>query len=283
MNRILSSFQTAADLYQHDNGIWYAAQQQPLSYPSAGNDYCFEIEDKSFWFQHRNSCIVELVKMFPPRMHAPIIDVGGGNGFVAKGLLDAGWDVVVVEPGPAGARNARQRGLPHVVCATTNAAGFKNQSIAAIGLFDVLEHIEDDEGFLRHLHDLLEPGGVLYLTVPANPYAWSAEDVHAGHFRRYTRRTLSRVLADAGLGYQFMTSIFSWLLVPVLLLRAIPYRVAGAKVRREACNSMRSDHSLPLAAAPLVNAVNRWELNRLSIRRPFPVGCSLLCAAQRHS
>jgi hypothetical protein len=45
-----------------DDGIWRAGEQEPISYPQEGNDRCFEIEDKSFWFQHRNACIVELVK-----------------------------------------------------------------------------------------------------------------------------------------------------------------------------------------------------------------------------
>lgn len=80
-----------------------------------GNDQCFGIENKSFWFQHRNTCIVELVQKFPPRGNGPILDVGGGDGFVAKGLMDAGWDVVLVAPGPVGARNAKARCLHNII------------------------------------------------------------------------------------------------------------------------------------------------------------------------
>jgi len=61
-------------------GIWYATHQETVSYPTDGNDECFGIEDSSFWFRHRNSCIVELVKMFPPQGSGPIFDVGGGTG-----------------------------------------------------------------------------------------------------------------------------------------------------------------------------------------------------------
>jgi len=221
----------ASGLKLGNDGIWCASAQEAVSYPVEGNDRCFEIEDKSFWFQHRNACIIELVKKFPPRGNGPIFDVGGGNGFVAKGLMDAGWDVVLVEPGPAGARNAKARGLQNVVCATTQAARFDPSCMPAIGVFDVVEHIGDDVAFLRHLHDLLEPGGMLYLTVPAYNFLWSSADVSAGHFRRYDLRTLRRKLEGAGLVPVFASYFFRFLPLSVFLFRSLPFRLGmGAKV-----------------------------------------------------
>jgi SAM-dependent methyltransferase len=192
-----------------EDGIFYAKASGAISYPEEGNEACFQIEDQSFWFRHRNDCIRELVRNFPPRGRGPIFDVGGGNGFVAKGLVDAGWDVVLVEPGPSGARNAKKRGLEHVICGTTHTAGFKNGSLPAIGVFDVVEHVEDDLCFLHHLRDLLEPGGIIYLTVPTYNFLWSHEDVNAGHFRRYTVGGMNKKLAEAGLEPVFGTYIFS--------------------------------------------------------------------------
>jgi hypothetical protein len=51
------------------------------------------VEDSSYWFGHRNARIVELVRQFPP--NGLIFDIGGGNGFVAKGLEEAGFATVV--------------------------------------------------------------------------------------------------------------------------------------------------------------------------------------------
>jgi hypothetical protein len=76
-----------------DDGIYFAAESGAISYPEEGNEACFEVEDRSFWFRYRNACIAEMVRNFPPEGKGPIFDVGGGNGFVAKGLMDAGWDV----------------------------------------------------------------------------------------------------------------------------------------------------------------------------------------------
>ena len=49
------------------DGIWYAAQTDAISYPDEASAAHFTIEDQSFWYQHRNNCIVELIKAFPWR------------------------------------------------------------------------------------------------------------------------------------------------------------------------------------------------------------------------
>jgi len=222
-NNLISLFNYASYISRSSDGIWYANKAETVSYPSEGNDQCFEIEDMSFWFQHRNACIIELVKRFPPGGKGPIFDVGGGNGFVAKGLVAAGWDVVLVEPGPAGARNARKRGLQHVVCATIKSAEFYFGSMAAIGVFDVVEHIKDDFSFLENLRDLLQPKGMLYLSVPAYRSLWSNEDTEAGHFYRYTCAKLKKKLHNAGMLPVFCTYIFAMLPLPIFLFRTLPH------------------------------------------------------------
>ena len=131
------------------DGIWYAGSDEAVSYPSDGHDACAQIEDSSFWFKHRNACIIAAVQTHPPAVGDTIFDIGGGNGFVSLGLMKAGFEVAVVEPGAAGALNARKRGIPTVVCATTSAAGFVRSSLGAVGLFDVIEHIERDVQFLN--------------------------------------------------------------------------------------------------------------------------------------
>ena len=52
-----------------EDGIYYSAASEAVSYPEAGNEACFQIEEQAFWFRHRNNCTRELVKNFPPRGH----------------------------------------------------------------------------------------------------------------------------------------------------------------------------------------------------------------------
>src|SRR5437879_1765583 len=155
----------AANLKQGTNGIWSARNLSKVSYPDEGNASCLGVEDTSFWFRHRNNCILEVVKSLPAA--TAFFDVGGGNGYVAKALQDTGLEVVLVEPGSTGALNARRRGVQHVIRASLEDTGFLPEVLPAVGLFDVLEHVEDDRAFIRTVRNYLSPGGMVYLTVPA--------------------------------------------------------------------------------------------------------------------
>ena len=60
---------------------------------------------------------------------------------------------------------------------------------------NVLEHIEDDTSVLRHLLSLLRPAGTLFLLVPAHPRLYSTFDKAAGHYRRYSKHDVARIVA----------------------------------------------------------------------------------------
>jgi len=207
--------------------------------------------------------------------------VGGGNGFVAKGLIDAGWDVVLVEPGLSGARNAKKRGLEHVICGTTHSAGFKNGSLPAIGVFDVVEHIEDDLGFLHHLWDLLEPGGMLYLTVPAYNFLWSHLDENAGHFRRYTLGSMGKRFREAELKPIYQTYIFGYFPLAVLLLRTVPFRLGFAK-KVDYGEKAKSDHSQKKGfLGSILERYFEFEVNQIRSKKTLEVGGSCLFVVKR--
>ena len=63
---------------------------------------------------------------------------------------------------------------------------------------NVLEHICDHERALKNIKEILKPGGKLVLLVPCNPAIYSGLDEELGHYRRYTRDELNRVLGVAG-------------------------------------------------------------------------------------
>jgi SAM-dependent methyltransferase len=251
-----------------ESGIYFVHTSDKISYPDEYNELCFEVEDNSFWFIHRNNCIIEMIKNYRSSSDGLIFDIGGGNGFVAKGLLNAGLEVVLVEPGPAGAMNAKKRGVPHVICATTHTAKFKPGTIPAIGVFDVVEHIEDDIGFLNHLWELLIPGGMLYLTVPAYQLLWSQEDVEGGHFRRYTLSNLKKKILHSGFDISYSSYIFSYLPLFVFLLRTLPYKLN--LVKSPASDSIEQDHSSPKGiGSKILNLFHNWELKKIRIRKKY--------------
>jgi SAM-dependent methyltransferase len=266
----------APGLELREDGIWYSPDAQPVSYPAEGHVACIALEDGSFWFRHRNRCIVAAVRAFPPPDGGTIFDIGGGNGFVARGLLDAGFDTVLLEPGTAGAHNAQRRGVPQIICATTETAQLRDDSLPAVGLFDVIEHIEDDVAFLKSLRAKLRRGGRLYATVPAYQALWSKDDVHAGHFRRHTRDSIARTIASAGFETDFATHIFRPLPLPIFLFRALPDRL-GIASSREKRKRNESEHQV--SGGTISRALDRVlasEVREISAARPIRFGGSCL-------
>lgn len=265
-----------------DDGIWYSdGAEQAVSFPVDGNEKFFSVEEKSFWFTHRNQCIASVVKAFQPPGNGPIFDIGGGNGFVSAGLFEEGFEVAVVEPGRTGASNAKRRGLEHVICATTDAAAFKPQSLPAVGLFDVLEHVPDDAAYLRALNRLLIAEGRLYLTVPAYAFLWSEKDVLLGHFRRYALGDITHLLRSTGFHIDFASYFFRFLPLPIFALRTVPYKLGLSRKETNAKN-VYGDHATKGGLGDrMVKTLLRPEVGLLAAKRPMSFGGSCLVVARR--
>ena len=271
----------APSLQQSADGIWYSPQEVATSYPADGNSDCFAVEDGSFWFKHRNTCIAEVASAFPPADNGAIFDIGGGNGFVSKGLINAGFTVVLVEPGRTGVTNAKKRGITNVICATSQTAGFREKSLSAAGLFDVLEHIEDEQAFLRSIHALLKDAAPLYLTVPAYNFLWSHEDVAAGHFRRYTLKQLTAVLKSAGFELLYASYIFRFLPLPIFMLRAIPWHLGLAKPTHDS-DKTKQEHAAPNGSAVhILNRLLSAEIANIRNQKTMHCGGSCLMVARK--
>jgi SAM-dependent methyltransferase len=63
---------------------------------------------------------------------------------------------------------------------------------------ETVEHVRDVQLFLSELRRVLRPGGELALTTPATPALVRPEDPLSPHLRRFTRRSLRRVLGELG-------------------------------------------------------------------------------------
>ena len=132
--------------------------------------------------------------------------------------------MVLVEPGGrlapprAGARTASD-----VVHAPLKEARFRDGALPAIGFFDVMEHIDDEQGFLCEIRRCLAADGRIYLTVPAGRWLWSDDDVQAGHYRRATRVPAAvPATKRAGFRLLFVSKMFSPLPLPLFLCRSLP-------------------------------------------------------------
>ena len=270
----------ADNLFLSDDGIWYSCNEKvEVSYPEEGNANSFEVEDNSFWFKHRNESIKAIVKYYSSEL-GTFFDIGGGNGYVAKCLQDSEIPVVLVEPGRIGALNASKRGVKNVVCSTFENAGFKKSSLDAVGLFDVVEHIDDDLQFMSSIHSFLKQDGKVFITVPSYQWLWSEEDVVAGHYRRHTVASLSRLLRDSGFRVEYASYFFCILPIAILLFRALPFKLGIQKKPNKVTTGTDHKKKQGIIGSLLQSQFN-FEVSRLSRAKTFPFGGSILMVGKK--
>jgi SAM-dependent methyltransferase len=159
----------------------------------------------------------------------------------------------------------------------------------------VMEHVEDDLGFVTKMADAVRPGGHVIICVPGRPDLWGIEDEHVGHVRRYDRASLSDVLTRAGLRDVHVWSVA----VPVanLLFRLgnAMIRLSGEKRSTEAMSAREQTEEsgvrripfktvFPPAFRLLLNGYTMAPL--LALQRLFygsDMGLTLLAFGERRS
>ena len=222
----------------------------------------------SWWFDTRNLLIHKYVKSSPNMGY--LWDIGSGPGVVSSYLQNHDIPCIAVEPSRGGVLASAKRGVPSIE-SDLESLQIPDASVGGIGLFDVLEHIELRDDFLREIWRVLSPDGSLILTVPALNWLWSAADEHAGHFIRYSQRSIRRELAKNGFKIQRSQYFFASLVLPLLLLRALPYRLKFKQ-------PVNDETLLETNGGLLGKLVQHFEV-RLS--RFFSLGTSLIVVAQK--
>lgn len=231
------------------------------------------LEAGYWWFRARNRLLLWVLtsKILPFRT---FLEVGCGTGFVLQAIGEAfrSCELYGSEYFEAGLSFARER-VPYATFCQMDATEMdESDAYDAIGVFDVIEHIEKDLEVLINLSRALKGGGYLVITVPQHPFLWSEVDEKAYHVRRYTRSELLHKTTAAGLKVEYVTSFVS-LALPLLWLSRL-------RARDKKYDPM-SEFLLPAWQNRLLEAVMGLELGLLKLGLQFPVGGSLLLVGRK--
>ncbi len=210
-----------------------------------------------------------LLRWLGGRGRQRVLNAGCGSGELSNLLAAAGHQVVGVDPDPTYVNLARERAgdrfpdSTYVVSTIEDYDGPGDFDVAVST--DVLEHIEDDRTAFTRMVQLVRPGGLVLVAVPAGQWLFGYHDEQLGHFRRYNKRAVRKLVSDTCTVKKLR--YFGGTLIPVCLafskwLRK-PYPIAkvggGTSIVSRVLNTM-------LAAER---------------RIPLPLGTSVLLCAER--
>lgn len=231
-----------------------------------------KLDGSHWWFTARRRILDGLIeRVVRPPKDARILELGAGTGHNLA-MLSRFGTVEASELDPIARELASERlGREVKEAALPDLSMFPSDSYDLIALLDVLEHVPDDKGSLASIMTRLKPGAALLVTVPANPWMWSAHDVAHHHHRRYRKGEIEKLARDAGYQIELLSPFNSLLFPPIAAVR-----VLGKLTGKD-----DSDDAMPGA---LVNKTldTVFGLERSLIGRvPMPFGVSLVAVLRR--
>jgi SAM-dependent methyltransferase len=257
---------------------------------SAGYDPAFfksldQIEDRHFWFRARKRVVATVVRDLTARLHRErsssyhVLELGCGNGGMLRLLQDCspGGVVVGMDLFAEGLRFARNRCDCALVQGDAGRPPFGEQ-FQIVGMFDVLEHIEQDVAALRDVRRMLAPGGAIVITVPAHMSLWSYFDIAAHHARRYSTDELASKLNIAGFDVEYVTQFMGAIYPLVWLGRRVKAALGGAG---DAMKQTQQELRITPGLNTLLDRVLAGEEALIRGRRKITRGTSILALARR--
>jgi SAM-dependent methyltransferase len=143
-------------------------------------------------------------RLVRPQLGTRVLEIGCGLGNFTAQLTDREM-VVALDVDEDCVRKHRERfaAHPNITSLRMSAsdpafcelAAYRPDSAVCL---NVLEHIEDDRAVLQNASAVLPARGRLVLIVPAFPALYGPIDSLLGHYRRYTRQSLTRLAAETG-------------------------------------------------------------------------------------
>lgn len=235
-------------------------------------------EARHFWFRGFRYFVTPLLRRATEGLsEVRLLDCGCGTGANVE-LLGRFGRAYGFDLSAAGLRMGRESGRTRLARATVTAAPFPSASFDVVTSFDVLYSLEeaDERAAVAEMYRLARPGGFVVINVAAMVSLRGDHSVLSREVRRYSGRTLRRLLTEAGFTIVRLTYTNATLFFPMAAVRAAQ-RWRGLSAEED------TQQEISVPPAP-VNALltGALRVESLFLRLfDYPFGSSLLCLARK--
>jgi len=154
-------------------------------------------------FEHALNWKRYFAKHIIPFLGNTVLEAGAGVAGTTPFLCKKTHDLwVCLDPDEkhiAAVQSSISRGILPAFCKTrigTLANLSLEETFDSILYIDVLEHIQNDANEIQTASKHLNKDGFLIILSPAHPWLYTQYDKSIGHYRRYTRKSLSALFSE---------------------------------------------------------------------------------------
>lgn len=238
----------------------------------------YELEQEHWWFRGMRILCRDLLHRLPLDKDTGMkcLDVGCGTGLWTKELESFGH-VCGLDVAPEALDFCKKRGIHRLVRGTAEHLPFRAESQGLITAIGVIEHLEDEKGFLSELFRVCKPGGYVLFLTSAYDFLWSQHDEVVHHKRRYLKGQFARLLAASGFEVVRCSYVNTFLFFPIIAVRLIQRLTVGTQLARNGTPDVFMPPSL----------INRllyrilWMESRLLNFVSLPFGVGLLAITRK--
>ena len=177
-----------------------------------------------------------------------ILDVGCGDGLFLEIAKNKGWQISGTELSQFASEYASKALKKRIFNGELKEAKFSDNSFDVVTMWHVLEHVSDPKSYLREIHRILKPEGLLLLAVPninnlvmrfvyrvikghkIKLYSQNQKEFHLYHF---SKKTLKKYFDSNGFCCANFSPDYGIIEFPkrmVNWISVIPYYALGIKI-----------------------------------------------------
>jgi len=238
--------------------------------PNYYKDY-FRLEKNNWLFRVRRNLIYSIFEEYNINSGVRILDYGCGSGVIVGQLQARSYNVCGTDISRKAIEYGTSQGIKNLYSTNGIEVDFPDESFDLILAMDVVEHINEDDLVMHELERLLRPNGRLIITVPAYQWMWGVQDEVSHHFRRYSMKSIIKLVSNFSSLSVLKKTYFNTFLFPAVALVRLVSKWFNIKNRESDFDI--SDNFLN----PIFYLIFNTEIKLLKwIRYPFGVSILLI-------